>query len=160
MLIKPTYSIDGDVTEIDLDALFESGLRGLIFDLDSTLMESKTGIVTAEVSEWLGRARPRFKMIVLSNNKRLDYLDDVSVVLDMKVIGHAAKPFRSGFAQALGELKLPPAEVAIIGDRPLTDILGGQFSGLSTVLVRPLKTIRDPAWKSFLRNVERSLIRF
>lgn len=160
MLIKPTYSIDGDVTDIDLDALYESGLRGLIFDLDSTLMESKTGVITSAVGDWLGKARPRFKMIVLSNNKRLDYLDAVSLVLDMKVIGHAAKPFRSGFTQALTELALPPEEVAIIGDRPLTDILGGQMSGLSTVLVKPLKTIQDPAWKSFLRNLERSLIRF
>lgn len=159
MFLKPTYFIDGDITTLDIEQLCADGIKGLIIDLDSTLMESKSGVITTETSIWLEAARLRLKMVVLSNNKRMDYLKGASTVLGMEVIGHAAKPFAQGFKQALKVLDLPPEEVAVIGDRPLTDILGGKWSNMRTVLVRPLATIVEPRWKSFLRNVERIVIR-
>lgn len=43
MLIRPTYYIDGDITDLDQEMLLEAGIKGLILDLDSTLMAPKTG---------------------------------------------------------------------------------------------------------------------
>ncbi|SRR5579883_2808065 len=159
MFLKPTYFIDGDITSVDIERLSHDGVKGLIIDLDSTLMESKSGSITDETRDWLERARPLFAIVVLSNNKRDEYLQGASTVLAMKIIGHAAKPFPSGFNQALTILDLPPEEVAVIGDRPLTDILGGQLAKMKTVLVRPLKSIKEPSWKTFFRNVERIVVR-
>jgi len=156
--IKPTYNIDGDVTDIIIEALLSDGVKGLIFDLDSTLMESKSGRLTDEVSAWLIKARPHFKMVVLSNNKNSLYLDKVKAIVDMPVIGYAKKPSRRGFRQAMEILELTPQEVAVVGDRPLTDILGGKRSGAKTVLVKILRTIREPSWKTSIRNLERRLI--
>lgn len=156
--IKPTYNIDGDVTDINIDALVTDGIKGLVFDLDSTLIESKTAQLTDEVNAWLVKAKPHFKMVILSNNKNPVYLEKVKTVLDMPVIGYARKPSRRGFRQAMEMLKLPPEQVAVIGDRPLTDILGGKRSGAKTVLVKILRTIKEPSWKTSIRNLERRLI--
>ncbi|PZM86210.1 MAG: YqeG family HAD IIIA-type phosphatase [Candidatus Melainabacteria bacterium] len=156
--IKPTYNIDGDVTDIIIETLVADGIRGLIFDLDSTLMESKSGRLTDEVSAWLIKARPHFKMVILSNNKNTAYLEKVKALFDMPVIGYAKKPSRRGFRKAIEMLGLTPTEVAVIGDRPLTDILGGHRSGAKTVLVKILRTINEPSWKTSIRNLERRLI--
>jgi len=49
-----------------------------------------------------------------------------------RVIG---KPSVAMFAQALGRLAKPAEVVAVVGDRPDTDIIGGQGAGLRTIAV-------------------------
>ena len=159
MLLRPTYLIDGDVTDIDLDLLERDGIRGLIFDLDSTLVAPHAGVLTAEVTQWLERARVKFKVAVVSNNTKDPYIEQVKVILDMHCIGCAAKPSIKAFMEVLEMFALAPQEVAVIGDRPLTDVWGGQRAGMKTVLVMPLKTMNEPGWVRAFRKLERVFIR-
>lgn len=159
MFLKPTYSVKGDISQLDIDQLYADGIRGLIIDLDSTLMAPKSGTIDPVTQEWIDRARGRLQMVVLTNNKRESYIANASAVLGMTVIGYAAKPWRPGFKQALEALGLAPSEVAVVGDRPLTDIWGGVLSDMRTVLVRPLACIVEPSWKTFCRNLEHVFIR-
>ena len=159
MILRPTYLIDGDVTEVDLDRLQADGIKGIIFDLDSTLLAPRSGVLTHAVAEWLDRARQRFRVAVVSNNKRQTYIDQVKLLLDMPLIAYAAKPSRRGFRQALQIMQLEPSQVAVIGDRPLTDVWGGQRSGMKTVLVWPLRSIVEPSWITFFRKLERLVIK-
>lgn len=159
MLLRPTYMIDGDVTDIDLDRLASDGIRGLIFDLDSTLVAPRSGQVSPAVDDWLKQARARFRVAIVSNNKKEPYIEHIRCVLDIPAIGRAAKPSRRGFREALRILDLEPQEVAVVGDRPLTDVLGGQRAGMKTVLVRTLKTMNEPRWITFFRNLERLVIK-
>ncbi len=159
MLLKPTYLIDGDVTDIDLNQLQSDNIRGLIFDLDSTLLAPRSGQLTDAVQTWLDRARAMFKVAIVSNNKKDPYIDHARYLFDMPTIGRAAKPRRRAFLQATEILQLQPSEVAVIGDRPLTDVLGGQRAGMKTILVRPLKTMNEPRWITFFRNLERCIIK-
>ena len=159
MFLRPTYFIDGDITDLDVGMLTEDGIKGLMLDLDSTLMAPKAGSLTGEADAWLSNARKCMKLVILSNNKRAEYLDKVGKELNLPVIGHAAKPFKSGFEKALDHLKLTKEEVAVVGDRALTDILGGKLFDIRTILVMPLKSITEPSLKTCARNIERSLIR-
>jgi len=159
VIFRPDYFIDGDITDIDLDRLEKDGLRGLILDLDSTLMAPRAGMLTPEAEQWLNKARLQFKVAVVSNNHRDAYLKNIARDLDMTVIGNAFKPCRKSFFIVLNEFQLQASEVAVVGDRPLTDVWGGQRAGMKTVLVRPLKTIVEPSWKTSIRNLERLLAR-
>jgi uncharacterized protein len=159
MLLRPTYLIDGDVTDIDLELLQQQGVRGLIFDLDSTLVAPHAGCLTEEVERWLSDARARFKVAVVSNNKKDPYIQQVQKLLDMHCIGCAAKPSTKAFRDVLKIFELAPHEVAVIGDRPLTDVLGGQRAGMKTVLVLPLKSMNEPGWVRMFRALERVIIR-
>lgn len=159
VLLKPTYLINGDVTDIDLGVLKQDGIRGLIFDLDSTLMAPHSGHLSPEVENWLIYARDNFQVAIVSNNKRSHYIEEVKAILQMPVIGKAAKPRRWAFFDVLKSFGLNAHEVAVIGDRPLTDVLGGQRAGMKTVLVWPLKTMREPAWVTMMRKLERIVIR-
>lgn len=159
MFLKPDYIIDGDITDIDLDMLEADGIVGLILDLDSTLVEPKSAALTKDAAEWLSRACARFKVAVASNNKNEHYLAKIRAILSIPVVFKAAKPRRKAFRALMNEFKLQSQQIAVIGDRPLTDIWGGKRSGMKTILVQILKTQQEPNWKRSVRNLERIFIR-
>lgn len=158
MFLKPDYLIDGDVTDINLEKLAQDGIRGLILDLDSTIMAPNSGIITEDVSQWLERAQSMFSVAVASNNKNETYLAQVQEILKFRVIFRASKPRRGAFRRLLAEFGLSAHQIAVIGDRPLTDIWGGKRAGMKTVLVRVLKSMNEPKWKGRIRNLERIFI--
>jgi HAD superfamily phosphatase (TIGR01668 family) len=157
--LKPTIVVDGDVTDINLEQLRADGIRGIVLDLDSTIVAPRSGVLTPEAAEWLTRARSHFKLAVVSNNKKAEYLTAVQKVLEMPVVGNARKPGLKVLLDVLAQLELTPAECVLIGDRPLTDIFAGQRAGMKTVLVYPLKTMNEPGWIGFVRRLERLFIK-
>lgn len=159
MFLKPDYLIKGDITDIDLDMLSQVGIKGLILDLDSTLVVPHSAELSKEAGAWLEHACARFKVAIASNNKDEVYLDQIRKILTIPVIGKAAKPSRKAFRRLLTDFDLRAEQVAVIGDRPLTDIWGGQRAGMRTILVGILKCQKEPAWKSKIRNLERVFIR-
>ncbi|NJL73543.1 MAG: YqeG family HAD IIIA-type phosphatase [Candidatus Competibacteraceae bacterium] len=159
MFLKPTYLIAGDITDIDIEELSRIGIKGLILDLDSTLVAPKSAQITEEAREWLDRARQRFQIAIASNNKNEAYLDLVRKDLAITIVGRAKKPSRQAFHRLLQDFGLTAGEVAVIGDRPLTDIWGGQRAGMKTILVDTLKTMVEPDWKRSIRKLERIFIR-
>ena len=159
MIFRPTYLIDGDVTDINLDVLQRDGIRGLIFDLDSTLVAPHSANLTEDVRTWLESARQRFKTAVVSNNRRDPYIESVRKLLDMHCIGAARKPSTQAFKEVLRIFELPPHEVAVIGDRPLTDVWGGQRAGMKTILVMPLKSMNEHSLVRMFRRLERVFIK-
>lgn len=159
MLFKPSLVVS-HVTQIDLAALSAMGISGLFLDLDNTIMVSHSGKLEADVSQWLADAKSKgFQCVVVSNNKRADYCKQAESVLGFPVIYHAQKPWYHGFGKALDMTGLTPAQVAVVGDRALTDIWGGLRLGAYTVWVEPLnKHTAHPAIK-FFRALECSLLR-
>jgi len=156
MFLKPSLVVTGNVTHISIDELVALGIRGLILDLDNTVMAPKSGIIEAPVQAWLDEARQKgLAAVILTNNKKLPYCLEAERVLGMKVIPIARKPAVPKMQEALDLLGLQPKQVAVVGDRPLTDVWGGQRVGAYTILVEPLlKDVETPLIK-FLRRLER-----
>ncbi len=159
MFLKPDYLIEGDITDIDIEMLAQAGIKGLILDLDSTLVEPHSAKLTPEASAWLERACQRFAVAIASNNKNEVYLDQIRNILTIPVVGRAAKPSRKAFHKLMTDFHLEAHQVAVIGDRPLTDIWGGYRAGMKTVLVQILKSQKEPRWKTQIRNLERVFIK-
>lgn len=158
MLVKPTLIIP-DVTAIDLTWLKAQGVEGIIFDLDNTIMAPHAGFLEDNIKSWLENVQDAgFRSIVVSNNKKMVYMQEVEKVLNFPVIGNAGKPRRKYLRQALSMLNLTPDQVVVIGDRPLTDIWGGQRLGAHTILVDPLTKAIEPPMIQFLRRLERMFV--
>jgi HAD superfamily phosphatase (TIGR01668 family) len=158
LLVKPTIIVS-DITTIDLAALKARGIRGFIFDLDNTIMAPHTGTLEQRIETWLAILQAEgFQCLVLSNNKKLDYCQKAEVVLGIPVIAHAAKPRRASFRKALEMLGLTEKEVAMVGDRPLTDIWVGQRMGAVTILVDPLIKHSERIYIKVLRRMERMFV--
>lgn len=159
VFFRPTYLIDGDITDVDLNRLEREGIRGIIFDLDSTLLAPHSGKLTEETKQWLEEARARFQLAVVSNNRNDPYIEQVRELLEMPVLHRAKKPSTRMFKQVQEMFSLPAHQVAVVGDRPLTDVWGGQRAGMKTVLVWPLKSMREPKIVTWVRKMERVFIR-
>lgn len=157
--LKPTLIYEGDITRIRLEELKKLNIEGLILDLDNTIMAPKSARIDLPVKYWLEVMKKNFKIVVLTNNTKAFYLEAVRQVLDLPVIGFAKKPWSVGVKEAIDILKLQSDKIAIIGDRPLTDIWLGQRYGFKTVLVRALTAHIEPKWKYFLRKLEWSFIK-
>ncbi len=158
MLVRPDLFVE-DITTIDLDALKARGIKGFIFDLDNTIMAPKSGVLEERIAAWLqGLREAGFQLVVLSNNKRPDYVRNAEQVLQMPCIGNARKPRRGTFYQALEMMGLQAHEVAMVGDRPLTDIWVGNRIGAYTILVDPLIKHHETRLIQFLRALERLFV--
>ena len=158
MFLKPSLIVQ-DITTIDLAALKDQGIRGFIFDLDNTIMAPHTGALEERIETWLVLLQAEgFKCLVLSNNKKAEYCQMAQTVLNIPVISHAAKPRRAMFRKALEMIGLSAREVAMVGDRPLTDIWVGQRMGAFTILVDPLIKLQERRLFKVLRGLERLFV--
>ena len=156
--LKPTLIYEGDITNVRLGELKKLNIEGLILDLDNTIMAPKSARLELPVQYWLEVMKRNFKIVVLTNNKEAFYLEAVRHVLELPVIGFAKKPWASGINETLKILNLSNDKIAVIGDRPLTDIWLGQRYGFKTILVRALTAHIEPKWKYYLRKIEWSFV--
>ena len=157
--LKPTLIYNSDVTRVSINELKKLNIKGLILDLDNTIMAPKSARLELPVQYWLEAMKKNFKIVILTNNKKAFYLEAVRSVLELPVIGFAKKPWSVGIKETLEILNMPHENIAIIGDRPLTDIWLGQRYGFKTILVRSLTAHIEPKWKYYLRKLEWSFVK-
>ncbi|TCP54577.1 hypothetical protein EV586_104197 [Tumebacillus sp. BK434] len=143
------------VFHIDLDELQQRGVKGIITDLDNTLVRWDEPDATPKLIEWLDHVRDTrgIKVCVVSNNK--DHrVEKFSKPLNIPFIGRARKPKRAPFLRALEVLGTKREETVVIGDQLFTDVLGGNRMNMYTILVMP---VADKEWigTKVLRAMER-----
>jgi len=144
------------VEDIALGLLSGWGVRGLVLDLDNTMVPWNTADVSAQVRAWVSGLRSAgFGMCVLTNNYTRR-ASSVAELLEIPIIKGALKPSPLAFRSALRRLDLAAAQTAAVGDQVFTDVLGGKLLGMRTVLVTPLSTREFPTTK-IVRWLERPL---
>lgn len=158
MRLTPTY-IAERVTDINLDDLKKEGIKGLIFDLDNTIMPPGTGVYPPDIVGWLEMVKSEFKIAILSNNPYYNYVQKAGECIGCPAYHKAGKPSKRVVLLALKEMELLPEQTVIIGDRPLTDIWVGQRLGMVTILVDPLMKHEEMAIIKFLRRLEKVFIK-
>jgi HAD superfamily phosphatase (TIGR01668 family) len=132
------------VHAIDLDALWDDGVRVLLLDLDNTLLPRDTNVVPDELRQWTEDLKTRgFRVCLLSNNFH-ERVRRVAADLGLDLVDHAVKPLPFAFLRALARVGGRASEAAMVGDQLFTDILGGRLLGMRTVLVSPLSATDLP----------------
>jgi HAD superfamily phosphatase (TIGR01668 family) len=126
-----------DVFSIDYQGLFASGYRGIVFDIDQTLVPHGFDS-TAEVDDLFRSLRAQgFQTLLLSNNSE-ERIQRFIRNIDTLYIHDAQKPKTGGYLKAVEMMGLSRSEVVFIGDQILRDIYGAKRSGLASILVRYL----------------------
>ena len=156
--LKPDYNLK-DIYQIDLERLKSDGIKLIMFDLDSTLMVSKSGKYLDETKKWLNNVQKDFKIVVVSNNTKKDYLEKVRSISDFEVLGSCAKPNTKNVSEYLKKNNIKVNECVMVGDRPLTDILCGKRLGCKTILVGSINAKNENMPTKFVRWLERLTIK-
>ncbi|OBR65083.1 hypothetical protein A7K91_05875 [Paenibacillus oryzae] len=144
------------VYDIDLDELYLHGVRGIITDLDNTLVGAREPLATPELIVWLDKVKAAgFRVVIVSNNNKTR-VGNFAVPLDIPFLHAARKPSQQAFRKALALLQLEPGQTAMIGDQMMTDVLGGNRLGLHTILVAPI----SPADEGMMTRVNRKIEKY
>ncbi len=126
------------VFSIDYKGLHKQGFRGLIFDIDNTLVHHGDD-ATREIEDLFRRLHKRgFKTVLLSDNDEERVLRFVKNI-DTQWICDAGKPDPACCKRAVEMLGLPADEVLVIGDQMFKDILCANRAGLASILVHFIK---------------------
>lgn len=143
---------------IDYTKLKNRGIKCLLFDLDNTIVPIKMKAPSNKIKElFASLKRKGFKVIIFSNSPK-SRLKPFKEQLNVDCSASSKKPSIKKFNQILNVYGYDVSEVAIIGDEMLTDILGGNKIGITTILVNPVgKT--DFFFATFRRKIEKHIMK-
>lgn len=145
------------ILDINPEDLKKRGIKGIITDLDNTLVEWDRPNATPELVKWFEQIKKHNILVtIVSNNNELR-VKEFSDPLQIPFIFRARKPMVRAFNKALSEMGIKKEEAVVIGDQLLTDVLGGNRSGFHTILVVPVAQT-DGFFTKFNRFTERRIM--
>lgn len=151
--VRPT-SFAPRIHDISLDLLTRDGIRGVIVDLDNTLVGYRHAAPDEEVAAWVHAAGKRGIKVAVVTNNATQWARQVAEELGVPCIPQAGKPSPKGFLRALEVLETDKHETIVIGDQVFTDVLGAKLFGMKVILTEPIVT-REQWWMRLLRFFER-----
>lgn len=129
------YEYVESVFSIDYHKLYKKGYRGIIFDIDNTLVPHGNDS-THEIDDlFLMLHIAGFKTLLLSNNNE-ERIKRFLKNIDSLYICEAEKPKVDNYLKAVQMLNLKKEEIVFIGDQVFTDIYGANRSGIDNILVK------------------------
>ena len=135
MDIYPDLYLDS-VKNINPELLRKKNIKGLIIDVDNTLIDYDRNLIEGAESWSKNLKDEGIRCIILSNSNKKDKVEKVANTLDMPYILFAKKPLKSGFLRACELIKLRPEEVAAVGDQIFTDVIGANRCNMFSILVK------------------------
>lgn len=123
--------------QIDFEKLYAEGYRGIIFDIDNTLVPHGAPADERAVHLFQHLKDLGFSCMLLSNNKepRVKMFNDA---VQVSYIHKAGKPMPSGYRRAMKELGTDESSTIFVGDQIFTDVCGANLAGIRTFLVKPI----------------------
>ena len=122
---------------IDYEKLYRDGWRGIIFDIDNTLVPHGAPADRRSIALIKRLQKTGFRVMMLSNNKEprvKPFCDTVGTPYLYK----ANKPFPGSYRKAMERMGTTDKTTLFIGDQLFTDIWGAKRTGIRTFLVRPI----------------------
>lgn len=125
------------VYELDFKNLYERGFRGVIFDIDNTLVPhgAPADKRARELFDTLRRIG--FGTMLLSNNKE-PRVKPFATQVKSEYIYKAGKPAVKNYQRAMERMNTTQSTTLFVGDQLFTDIWGAKKTGIYTCLVKPI----------------------
>jgi len=146
------------VYDIDFGALKEKNIKGIIFDIDNTLVSYKQEKPTENVAALMDKLTGEgFKICFVSNNTK-QRVDIFNGEFKFDAYPNAGKPFVRYIREALKAMELSGENTVLIGDQLFTDVAAAKRAKLTAVLVTPIEPVETLFFK-FKRFLEKPLIK-
>ncbi|MGQ4648688.1 YqeG family HAD IIIA-type phosphatase [Lyngbya aestuarii] len=136
--LQPDLILGGSILNLTPDILQQNQLKGLVLDVDETLVPFKATRASEELVLWVEQVRSAVAIWLVSNNLSETRIGNIAKSLNLPYILGASKPSRRKLKKAVKAMELPVEQVAMVGDRLFTDVLAGNRLGMFTILVEPM----------------------
>ncbi|MBD1912809.1 MULTISPECIES: YqeG family HAD IIIA-type phosphatase [unclassified Leptolyngbya] len=153
-LLQPDLVLGGPIIGLTADQLTQNNVRGMVLDVDETLVPMSLDAASEELKAWFEQIRPVVSLWLVSNNISRTRISRIAEELNVPFLSGARKPSRRKVRQAVDSMNIPVEQVAMVGDRLFTDVLVGNRLGMFTILVEPMVDPAQAARKSMTRSME------
>lgn len=146
------------IYEIPFSFYEEHHIKALFVDLDNTLVEDENRLRPTHFDKWYADVTNHgIDLFVVSNNVHEDRLREFMEGLPIRWYHHAKKQNGKLFRSLMKQQHLRAEEIAVIGDRIGTDIVGGNKIGALTILTQPLVEDKNVFTRFLMRPLENVL---
>lgn len=124
---------------IDYGALYAEGYRGIIYDIDNTLVPHDAPADERSADLMLQLHSLGFHTCVVSNNKEprvKSFCDDAGVEY---YVYKAGKPSSKGYIEAMQKMGTTKESTIAIGDQIFTDVWGARRQGIYCIMTDQVK---------------------
>lgn len=123
--------------EVDYEGLYREGYRGVIFDIDNTLVPHGAPADTRSIALFERLRAIGLQSMLLSNNKepRVKMFNDA---VHSSYLYKAGKPSIRGYEEAMRRMGTDKENTFFVGDQLFTDVWGAKRAGIRSFLVKPI----------------------
>lgn len=143
---------------IDYDNLYKEGYRGIIFDIDNTLVEHDADASPEAIQQIARIKKIGFKVCLISNNNK-ERVTRFNKDIKAKYIYKANKPSKKSFIRAMKLMGTSIDNTVFIGDQLFTDIFGANRIGMMSYFVKPIGP-KEEIQIVFKRKLERIVLKY
>lgn len=122
---------------IDYQKWFNEGKRGIIYDIDNTLVPHGAPADERAIELFRHLKEIGFQICLLSNNGEAR-VSSFAEAVGSRYIYKAGKPKTAGYLKACDVMGTSPEQTLFIGDQIFTDVWGANRAGLDSILVNPI----------------------
>ena len=127
---ESTYSLP-------FEKLYEEGYRGIIFDIDNTLVPHGADADERSIQLFKRLKEIGFKTVLLSNNKE-PRVKRFNEKIGTRYIYKAGKPKKANYIKAMDLMETKKSNTLFVGDQIFTDVWGAKRIGIYSILVQPI----------------------
>ncbi len=123
--------------EIDFESYYREGYRGILFDVDNTLVEHDQPATLKAIALFEHLREIGFETCIISNNK--DYrVQPFADAVESDFVYKAGKPSPKGYEEGMRRMKTNRDNTLFIGDQIFTDVWGANRAGIHSILVKQI----------------------
>ncbi len=122
---------------IPFEKLYEDGYRGVIFDIDNTLVPHGEPADERAKKLFLRLKKIGFESCLISNNQepRVKMFNEE---IQTRYIFNAHKPSTRNYVRAMEQMGTDQSNTVFVGDQLFTDVWGAKRAGIHNILVKPI----------------------
>lgn len=123
--------------KIPFEKLYEEGYRGVIFDIDNTLVPHGAPADERAKKLFARLKEIGFESCLISNNQepRVKMFNEE---IQTRYIFNAHKPSTKNYIRAMEEMGTEKDNTLFVGDQLFTDVWGAKRAGIHNILVKPI----------------------
>ena len=142
---------------IDYEKLYEKGYRGIIYDLDNTLVPHGAP-ADERALELMDRLKSIGYTIFFLSNNRKERVEMFNEKIGALYLCKPSKPNKRGYLKAAEMMNLDPSKILVVGDQIFTDIWGANMAGMRSCLVMPIDRSSDEIQIVIKRMLEKVVL--
>lgn len=123
--------------EIDYDRLYAEGYRGIIYDVDNTLVEHGAPVNDKAKRLFLCLHELGYDTCIISNNTE-ERVKPLADSVSSKYVSKAGKPSPVNYVKAMELMNTDVTNTFFVGDQIFTDVWGAKRAGIVSMLVKPI----------------------